>query len=86
MPIRWAKEGDEPREKGSWWVGDGEDERKTGGCRLGEKRVGDITGGKVCVQREECCNRTVEHIALGTRLLLLLQMVGRRLQQIYVSL
>lgn len=51
-----------------------------------EKRVEKITGGKVCVQREVCCNRTVEHIALGTRLLLLLQMVGRRFQQIYVLL
>lgn len=53
---------------------------------MGEKNIEEITGGKVCVQREMCCNRTVEHIALGTRLLLRLQMVGRRFQLIYVML
>lgn len=60
--------------------------RKNWRLQNGGKNVEEITGGKVCVQREVCCNRTVEHIALGTRLLLRLQMVGRRFKLIYVSL
>ena len=84
MRMHSAKEGDEPCKEGSWggWkVGDVE--------RKDEERHNLEAGewGKVWVQRQVCCNRTVEHIALGTRLLLLqLQMVGRRFQLIYVSL
>lgn len=30
-----------------------------------EKRVEEMTGGKVCVQRGVCCNKTVEHPVLS---------------------
>lgn len=68
---------------------DGEEEnqeRNTGYCRKRERwGVGAGETGRG-VQREVCRNRTVEHIASGSRLLLLLQMAQRHSTQIDVSL
>lgn len=51
-----------------------------------ERKVESESGGKRKEAAGVCSNRTVEHIASGTRLLLLLQMVWRRFRQIDVSL
>lgn len=58
-------------------------EKKLEGRDNCRKRESKWERGRKCV----CVgNRTVEHIAQGTRLLLQLQMAGRCFQQIYVAL
>ena len=59
---------------------------KRGTSPVCERKVESESGGKHKEAGGVCSNRTVEHIAWGTRLLLLLQMVWRRFRQIDVSL